>query len=67
MCRCEINMLQTVKRLGLQSATYGLGSLLNKLLGFVLLPVYTRYLTPADYGFFPYWSLQAALALLSLN
>ena len=29
---------------------YGLGSLLAKLLGFLLLPIYTRYLTPADYG-----------------
>lgn len=29
---------------------YGLGSILTKAIGFVMLPVYTRVLTPADYG-----------------
>jgi O-antigen/teichoic acid export membrane protein len=29
---------------------YGLGGALNKLLGIILLPIYTRFLTPADYG-----------------
>jgi O-antigen/teichoic acid export membrane protein len=32
------------------SAVYGLGSVLVRGLGFVLLPVYTRYLSPAEYG-----------------
>ncbi len=43
-------MLTTIRQLGKHSANYGLGSLLAGLLGLVLLPVYTRYLTPADYG-----------------
>jgi len=32
------------------AAVYGLASLLVQAGGFVLLPLYTRYLTPADYG-----------------
>ncbi|TKS60312.1 MAG: hypothetical protein EWM72_01454 [Nitrospira sp.] len=32
------------------SATYIAGDLATKALAFVLIPVYTRYLTPADYG-----------------
>lgn len=29
---------------------YGAGNILAKMIGFLLIPVYTRYLTPADYG-----------------
>lgn len=29
---------------------YALGNILRRLVGFVMLPIYTRYLTPADYG-----------------
>jgi O-antigen/teichoic acid export membrane protein len=29
---------------------YGLGSVANRVVGFLLLPLYTRYLTPEDYG-----------------
>ncbi|MGH7527767.1 MAG: lipopolysaccharide biosynthesis protein, partial [Gemmatimonadales bacterium] len=32
------------------SAVYGLGSILTRGIAFLLLPVYTRYLAPADYG-----------------
>jgi O-antigen/teichoic acid export membrane protein len=32
------------------SLTFGLGGILAQLIGFVLLPVYTRYLNPTDYG-----------------
>ena len=31
-------------------STYSLGSILNKSIQFLLLPVYTRWLAPADYG-----------------
>jgi O-antigen/teichoic acid export membrane protein len=37
-------------RLGKHSAIYGLGGLVQRILAVLLLPVYTRYLTPADYG-----------------
>src|SRR5215216_116039 len=32
------------------SAIYGLGSIVARVIGVLLLPLYTRYLTPADYG-----------------
>lgn len=38
------------KSLGKQSAIYGAGVVLGKLASFIMLPVYTRYLTPTDYG-----------------
>ncbi len=39
-----------IKNAGKQFAIYGLGDLLNKAIAFVLLPVYTHYLSPRDYG-----------------
>lgn len=43
-------MRETLKALTKHSVVYGFGSLLSRVLAFVLLPIYTRYLTPADYG-----------------
>jgi len=40
----------SVKDLIKHSAIYGLGQVLSKGASFLLLPIYTRYLTPADYG-----------------
>jgi O-antigen/teichoic acid export membrane protein len=37
-------------RLGKHSAIYGFGGLVQRILAVLLLPVYTRYLTPSDYG-----------------
>jgi O-antigen/teichoic acid export membrane protein len=37
-------------RLGRHSLVYGLGGLVSRILAVLLLPLYTRYLTPADYG-----------------
>lgn len=39
-----------MKRLASDSVIYGLGSVANQALAIVLLPLYTRYLTPSDYG-----------------
>jgi O-antigen/teichoic acid export membrane protein len=39
-----------LKRLGKHSAIYGLGGLISRLLAVFLLPLYTSYLTPRDYG-----------------
>ena len=30
--------------------TYGIGDILQRFLSILLLPIYTRYLTPGDYG-----------------
>lgn len=43
-------LLEEIKKLGKHSVIYGFGTLLSRLLGFILLPIYTRLLTPADYG-----------------
>lgn len=43
-------MFRQLKSLMAQSATYGLGDLLTKAIAFLLIPVYTRFLSPADYG-----------------
>jgi O-antigen/teichoic acid export membrane protein len=43
-------MLHQLKRLARHSAIYGLGGLVSRVLAILLLPLYTRYLTPSDYG-----------------
>ena len=37
-------------RLARHSAVYGLGDFVARFLGVLLLPLYTAYLTPTDYG-----------------
>jgi len=39
-----------IKRLVRHSAIYGLGGIVSRILGVLLLPLYTRYLRPSDYG-----------------
>ena len=39
-----------LRRLGSQSAIYGLGGLVSRILAVLLLPLYTHYLTRSDYG-----------------
>jgi O-antigen/teichoic acid export membrane protein len=43
-------MYQKIKTLISHTVVYGLGSSGTRLIGFFLIPVYTRYLTPVDYG-----------------
>lgn len=43
-------MLKALQQLGKTSVIYGLGSASSKILAFLLLPIYTRFLTPEDYG-----------------
>ena len=43
-------MFEQLKRLAKHSAIYGLGGLVQRLLAVLLLPLYTSYLTPSDYG-----------------
>jgi O-antigen/teichoic acid export membrane protein len=54
-----------IKTLLSHTAIYGVGLVLNKSLGFLLLPVYTNYFTPADWGVFNIvWSLWIFLSVL---
>ena len=43
-------MIERLKELLRHSAIYGLGSIVARVLGVLLLPLYTRYLSPSDYG-----------------
>jgi O-antigen/teichoic acid export membrane protein len=39
-----------MRRLGKHSAIYGLGGIVSRLIAVFLLPIYTRYLEPSDFG-----------------
>ena len=39
-----------IKELARHSAVYGVGSLVSRFIAVLLLPLYTRFLSPADYG-----------------
>lgn len=43
-------MIEHIKHLGKNSAIYVFADFINKAIGFLLMPVYTRYLTPEDFG-----------------
>src|SRR5438132_1403691 len=43
-------MIERLKELVRHSAIYGLGSIVSRVLAVLLLPLYTRYLSPSDYG-----------------
>ena len=49
------------------SAVYGLGNILTKVLGFLMLPFYTHYLNPADYGVLEILDLSMSLLGMFLN
>jgi len=43
-------MFNELKTLIKHSSVYGMAEFLRKGIGFIMIPIYTRYLTPADYG-----------------
>ncbi|OGR49076.1 MAG: hypothetical protein A2X34_02400 [Elusimicrobia bacterium GWC2_51_8] len=43
-------MFTEIKKLGKESLVYGLSTVASRMLTFLLLPFYTHYLSPADYG-----------------
>jgi O-antigen/teichoic acid export membrane protein len=50
-----VSFITTIKdhalyRLVIQTMTYGFGTIVQRVLGLLLLPIYTRYLTTDDYG-----------------
>ena len=60
-------MLDEIKKLLKHGSVYGLGNILNKAVGFLLIPFYTHYLTTADYGTLELLDLSVALIGLLLN
>jgi O-antigen/teichoic acid export membrane protein len=45
-----VSLTSELKRLGRHSLVYGIGGLVSRILAVLLLPLYTHYLTRADYG-----------------
>lgn len=43
-------LIKDIKRIGKNSLGFSVGTILTQAIGFFLIPVYTRYLTPDDYG-----------------
>jgi len=43
-------MFSQIKKIGKETFIYGISGVLTSSVGFLLLPIYTRYLTPSDYG-----------------
>ncbi len=60
-------MLEELKRLWKHSIIYGLSNLLSTAVGFILLPLYTRFLTPADYGIWDLLMVTMALVAVVLQ
>ena len=54
-------MLKRLRHLLVDVVTYGAGDAVGKLIGFVLLPLYTRHLTPEDYGVLAMLTLATAI------
>jgi len=57
-------MFRQLLRLSRHSIVYGLGATASRVVAFFLIPVYTRYLTPADYGDLEIF--QTTLSILSI-
>lgn len=47
-------MLDKIKRLGTETAIYGISTILGRFLNFLLVPLYTNVLTPHEYGIATY-------------
>lgn len=47
-------MLRQIKRLGAETAVYGVGTVAGRFLNFLLVPFYTNVLLPAEYGVVAY-------------
>lgn len=60
-------MLEELKNLLKHATIYGAGNVLGKVLGFFMIPFYTHYLTPADYGMLELLDLTLTLTSLVLT
>ncbi|MBN2463124.1 MAG: oligosaccharide flippase family protein [Dehalococcoidia bacterium] len=57
-------MFDQLKRILKDSFIYGAGSLVHYSIAFLLIPVYTRYLTPSDYGILEVITVTLSLLLI---
>ena len=58
---------RSLKGLGRDTMIYGLGTILGRVASFFMLPVYTRFLTPADYGILQILDLTLEIAALVVS
>jgi O-antigen/teichoic acid export membrane protein len=56
-----------IKKFFSHSVIYGLGAYLDKIVGFLLIPLYTRYLVPADYGVLNLLNIISSIGFIFLN
>lgn len=54
-------MLNKLKELGKDTSIYGMSKVLSQLLNFILVPIYTGYLSPTDYGILAMTTLYSTL------
>lgn len=57
-------MFEELKRFGKHSFVYAIGTIVSRAVGFLMIPIYTHYLTPKDYGIIEL--LDLTIHLLSL-
>ncbi|MFH0930367.1 MAG: oligosaccharide flippase family protein [Candidatus Zixiibacteriota bacterium] len=57
-------MYRTLKTIAKHTAIYSTADLLAKAVGFFLLPIYTRYLSPADYGILELLSVSLTIIII---
>jgi O-antigen/teichoic acid export membrane protein len=62
-----VAMWDELKRLLKHTTIYGVGSIVGKLVGFLLIPFYTHYLRPSEYGTLELLDLSVAFIGLLLN
>lgn len=55
-------MFEELKSIFKHSAIYGVGNIASKIIGFLMIPLYTRYLTTADYGVVELLDITVAIA-----
>jgi O-antigen/teichoic acid export membrane protein len=60
-------MWKELRKLLRHTAVYGIGSLLTKFVGFLLIPFYTHYLRPSEYGVLELLDLTLSLIALLVN
>jgi O-antigen/teichoic acid export membrane protein len=60
-------MYQEIKGVFTNSLIYGFGNLLNRFVGFLMIPIYTRLLTPQDYGIIAMLTLFSSFVVTFFN
>ncbi len=60
-------MFQHLKDIGEKMVLYGLGDSLNKAIGFFMIPLYTAYLSPRDYGIIEMMDIVIAIVSIFLQ